>query len=158
MLCYVKHSHLFLIPKKERESTPFRLWETLTSYENNCSFIWYTYQMRAMFRLVNKLLMWIDAHLLSLSPAYLLGQCNQIADELSRSKPLSRAWQIYKEMIQVIWNISSREKVNLLVSVHQSFFFYEQVFLSYSPTNFYWLSPAEIQTCLRKFHAYLNEC
>lgn len=68
---------------------------------------------------VGELWMWTDAHLLSLRAAYLLGRCNQIADELSCSKPLHTDWQIYKEVFRLIWNISSREKVDLFVSAQQ---------------------------------------
>lgn len=68
---------------------------------------------------VGELWMWTDAHLLSLRAAYLLGRCNQIADELSHSKPLHTDWQIYKEVFRLIWNISSREKVDLFVSAQQ---------------------------------------
>lgn len=56
-----------------------------------------------MFRLLNNLCMWIYANLLSLSAAYLLARCNQVADELSRSKRLPRDWQIYKEVVRLIW-------------------------------------------------------
>lgn len=62
------------------------------------------------------LLVWAAPRLSSLRAMYLPGDCNQIADSLSRWSPSPGEWSLHPEVVRKIWDLFGQAEVDLFAS------------------------------------------
>ncbi len=72
---------------------------------------WYTFPSQ----LARHLLLWSQKHLRSLRAIHIPGECNQVADELSRAA-LPREWRLHPQAVQLIRSRFGVAQVHLFVS------------------------------------------